>query len=637
MPKSRTEVVETINRPNGFDFDLEETYKKIIAFQFGGDPFRGSAELIQNAIDSYPSAISYPERRVDLATDGTSYMVRDYGEGMDLHRINMVTTIGGTDKANDSSTIGQFGLGFYSIFNPKLGTRRVSVQTGCEGYLVEIEFVVDRNHPERIPTINTRVGGKTTRPCGTTITTEFDSAISAERCLEQAKKFLHYFPCKILINGQRFSENKWGKADFFDSISFRAGNICHGILSTSIFCQTTILCKYERILACSFAGLATGGLDMSNDLSDYRRREFPLVPRTDAIINHNGLSVTISRDSIRMDHTYESMIRILANALLLKLNKETQNDKDLIPANQFILSSKIRAHLDANPTTREMDDPHIQAIDNLARAQIYRINGERGYVSLADIRKKRTEGIPVFFSPQKANLNWLGGAFEHDFIVLPPDCAYFDYNTNCFYETLFNDIVKDSVNLDTIHGNTDRIAKLVERGLVEPEALSPDCKLIGQRDLSSAEKALVAEMDELLADPRVLDTIRNTLFLQPIRICTGFFDFQNEGITVATGLFDKDGSIMDNMEAKKPRKGRNRPSGEIKLGLMRSHPVIDHIINCNDPHRAYYTLTFLAHELASCQKQLSPFSAFRNWVIGDLAKGLRQAMIGRLLNKPEAY
>ncbi len=131
-----TAAFDVIEFPHGLDVDLDEGWPKLIARQFGGDPGRGFCELIQNAIDSYPAGMDWSDRLVHIASGPYRLAITDWGEGLSRERLRLLTTLGGTDKAGDASRIGQFGIGFFAIFNPALGTRRVTVTTRCEGHTV---------------------------------------------------------------------------------------------------------------------------------------------------------------------------------------------------------------------------------------------------------------------------------------------------------------------------------------------------------------------------------------------------------------------------------------------------------------------------------------------------------------------
>ena len=61
-------VLETITKLQGVEFDLKEAFRKLATSQFGGNPGRGFCELIQNAIDSYPSTVPLREKKIAIRT-----------------------------------------------------------------------------------------------------------------------------------------------------------------------------------------------------------------------------------------------------------------------------------------------------------------------------------------------------------------------------------------------------------------------------------------------------------------------------------------------------------------------------------------------------------------------------------------
>ena len=627
------EIVETINKPHGFDFDLEESYRKLISSQFGGDPARGFCELIQNAIDSFPSSTPFEERRIDIATGEDFIRIADRGEGMSMERLNLLTTLGGTDKHDDPDKIGTFGIGFFSIFNPRLHTKSVCVRTRCGKQGVQLDFLVDEDAPSRPPRIEAQALNTRKMETGSDITVTFRNPYSVNRCLMEAERFMKYFPCKVFINGTPYSGSVWNRAEETDAQFFKDGP-CHGFVnSNSSKHSVTLLCKYEHIMDISVAALSTGGHNMTWDLQDYRQRKIPYVPNTSTLVNHNGMHVTVSRDSILMDREYNRVADVVAKAHLLELEKELKKDtpdQTLILANQFVLASDIRAFL-----TRKGSRPQDDLLDKVARllaeAKVYRLDGQRELVSLAEIEKKRTPGLPVFFSPREKNIKWLAGAFRHDFVVLPPRTG-FQPDENTFYELLFSDTLGYAVNLDTVRDHPRIIEDLVDRGLVQREHLSPKCQIVGSRDLNPEEKRLLNEIDEILLDKGVKKAIEKRLHLRPGTITTAFFDLDGKDVTVATGLFEKDGSAFDNLNQTGDADA-SRPTDKksLSLGLMRSHPIIEHITQVDAPHRAYYAVTFLVNELTNCQKMLVPYSPFRHWIAHELARDIRRALVARLL------
>ncbi len=135
-------ILETYVMPNGLEIDLDEGFAKLTERQFGGNPGRAFSELIQNAIDSYPNGTPWEERMGEICTGRDWISIKDYGEGMNTERLRLLITLGGTDKDNDPQKIGQFGMGFMSMFNRKLGTKEILVKTRCEGQTVQLVFKV---------------------------------------------------------------------------------------------------------------------------------------------------------------------------------------------------------------------------------------------------------------------------------------------------------------------------------------------------------------------------------------------------------------------------------------------------------------------------------------------------------------
>ncbi len=190
-----------------------------------------------------------------------------------------------------------------------------------------------------------------------------------------------------------------------------------------------------------------------------------------------------------------------------------------------------------------------------------------------------------------------------------------------FYDRLFFNVFRDIVNLDTIQGNQNKIMDLVERGIITKEALSPKTRIIGIKNLNQQEKSLLREIDMLLADPAIISVIENNLHIKVKSIESTFFDMEETGCRISSGLFDQNGKPLNEKfisnflkpandnENESPRRKLAHPS-KILLGLNLKHPFIQYLLSVNDSQRNYYGLTYLAHELALCQKMLVPYSPF---------------------------
>ncbi len=95
-----------IHLPDGLEIDIDEGWQKLITRQFTGGPGRGFPELIANMIDSYTPDTDFADRVATIDTDLQSIVITDWGEGLSAERIGYLTTLGGTSKEDDSSTIG---------------------------------------------------------------------------------------------------------------------------------------------------------------------------------------------------------------------------------------------------------------------------------------------------------------------------------------------------------------------------------------------------------------------------------------------------------------------------------------------------------------------------------------------------
>lgn len=641
MKKSKVNILESLELSQGLEIDLDEGWRKIISRQFRGNAGRGFSELIQNFLDSYPSNTPWEERLGKIETNEKSISITDFGEGMDRKRLKLIATLGGTDKSDDPSKIGTFGIGFFSVFNPQLGTKKVIVTTKCEGHNVELDFIV--KHPEKRPKISSRVIDAEIA-YSTKIEVEFDNETAPRECMEYAARSLKYYPCRVLVNGRMFP-SVWEEARNLKEYIFKEG-YCDGFLRHASWGNlVNLLCKYEHIIDMPMSYLITGGHNMNKDLRDFHRKEMPYVPNVGATINCNNLSVTISRDSFFLNDAYNVMIKILARQLLYHLGKvlDMEVDNELILANHYILRTQIKDYLlkrklnQSQQTGRENE-----VMRKLAEAKVYRLNGRKDMYSLVDIQDMSKKGMPLFYSPHQRNLRWLGGAFKHDFVVLPSKCRTYE-GAPQFYDSLFKELFDDSVNLDTIMHDNAKIKELVDRGIVDKSALSPKCRIIGARKISQAEQKALNEIDEILSNAEVKDAIARKLYLPVRSIKSVFFDLEEEGAVISTGLFDRKGkalgeSVPDNirLEDLNNRKRIIEEEQDILLGLHRGHPFIQHLIESGDPHKAYYTLTYLAHEIAFCQKMLVPYSMFYHQLKERLAADMRRALMVQLLKRSQA-
>ena len=115
---------------------VDEVFKNLVD-QFS-DPFTCLRELVQNAMDAGTESIEIKTRYLD-DPGGTLLEIRDFGGGMNRDIIDTkLTRLFASDKENDLTKIGKFGIGFVSVFSLK--PELVTVDTGRDGEYWRIAF-----------------------------------------------------------------------------------------------------------------------------------------------------------------------------------------------------------------------------------------------------------------------------------------------------------------------------------------------------------------------------------------------------------------------------------------------------------------------------------------------------------------
>lgn len=625
-------VVDTIVLKNGLQVDVNEGWRKIISSQFGGNPGRAFSELIQNLIDSYETAVPWPKRKGEIETTRDSISITDYGSGLNREKLRLITTLGGTDKADDPAKIGTFGVGFFSMFNPKLHTQSVEITTRCEGEVVLLRFIVE--NPDAPPRLEAE-SKKTAIPYSTRILVKFAGSDAVDSCLHAAGKALKYYPCRIKVNGKPFV-SVWENAEKNGAFMFKKSYIEGFIEPERYWDNVSVLCKYELILNLSLEALSTGGHNMRYNLDDLHLSRLPWVPNIHICLNCNQLNVTISRDSFYLNWVWDRAKAELAEVLMDYLNGmiDTKSDPSLILANQYILRDKLEPLLNGGDST--VAEP---VLEKLLQAKVYRISGERGLSSLRDLKGRLSPGLPLFYTPTQRNLRWLGGNFKHDFIVLPDRCEK-GGGAPEFYDRLFAALFNDVVNLDAINSNHERLKELVEAGVVAAEALSPTCKIVGERHLNEEQGAFLDEVAAVLQDAGVHKAIEENLNLSIRSIRPVFIHIEDGNAYISAGIFDSEGipltdRILTNLSSD-DRPQAVAESRDLLLGLSLDHPFIQYLSECDNAQRAYYSLTYVSHELALSQRMLVPYSPFYHLVKEKLAASMRRALIDEISKRHRA-
>jgi len=375
---------------------------------------------------------------------------------------------------------------------------------------------------------------------------------------------------------------------------------------------------------------------MTYDLDDLAGDGWCHLPGLRAVINCNMLNVTISRDHYYLDWAWRNMKSNLGNVLMdYLLLMKNKIGSQVVLANLYILRQDI-----AEVIQKGAQKGTHPLVEHLANARVFQLNGHSESFSLQDIKARLTPGLPLFYSTGRKNLRWVGGNFRHDFIVLPEPCLEGNGAAR-FYEKLFTAVFHDAVDLDTIARDRDKLKELVDQGIVTQEALKPEVKIVGEKQLSPDEQALLEDIGAILQDDRIVKVIEDNLQL-PIRtIRPVYFHIKENGAYISSGILTADGVPMDEARCSNfledgKRRSRRAARADVLLGLSLNHPFIRHLVASPDPNRAYFSLTFIANELALSQRLLVPYSPFFHLVKEKLAAGMREALIQEISERKKA-
>ena len=334
-------------------------------------------------------------------------------------------------------------------------------------------------------------------------------------------------------------------------------------------------------------------------------------------------------------------VKLLRRMMMEKLNEylDRSYDDQIILANQYIFRYNLKNYL-ADPEKYDSGDKTTNSVMKaLSNARVYHLTDKFELVSLHDMKQRLSEEIPLFFSESRRNLRWLGGEFKHDFIVSPEPCQVYHGAPN-FYTAIFRTIFEDIVDLDHIQNDNKKISELVERKIINRSALTPNCKFVGEKKLEKEQLELLHEINVILRNKEVKEAISDNIRIDVKNIIATSFEVKEEGAYISTGLFSQSGDPLSEDYitnfASHNEKEYKRPDvmgTDILLGLRLDHPFIGYLVESKNKHKAYYTLTYIAHELAMCQKLLVPYLPFYHFIKEKTATAMRKALIKQMLNE----
>ena len=618
------ECFEIIDRTgNLYDVNVNEAWRKLTSRQFANEPVRGIEEIISNAVDSYPDDAPLNKRKIAVDFKGDTLSVTDWGQGMSLERIDCLLTMGGSDKHFDDKKIGQFGIGFCSIFNPTLGTRSVLITTRCDGRGVDLIFTVE-NH-EKPPRIDYRMLNRLPT-FSTRVTICFQSVSTVQNCANWLAKRSEFYPYQLLVNKEKIS-SIWDKST--DAYHFSTENTRGRLLHQS-FPLVRVLCKYCHVATATLDSLQRPS-STYEDLSDYNN--FPWVPGYAVDINCDTLSVVLSRNSFYIDSAFYTMMRelavVLKGRLLALLAKCIAYDSDtirLILTNQYIFRSKMRELCKVAANGLYTSDPACLE-HRLFDAKIYKIESKEDLFSLRDISQIKSPDLPLFFCTRIESLSWLGRRYKHDFIVLPPVIKPYHPPVSILFKLLDGAFPCKVVDLDTIHHSPDVVKNLVETGVIDPALLTKNISLSPKKQISIDEAAVIAELHQWLQKPAIHETMVKNLVFPVERIDVGVFESTDDDRNILAALFDEKGKLL----AATPAEIKARPPmRKVFVGLNVSSPLFKRVAVSKNSNRSFYLMDLIAHELV-CTQKLIPHSAKFYYVRNKMERDITGALQRELL------
>ncbi len=599
----------------GVQVDVVEGWKKVAVAQMNAG--RALAEAVQNALDGYPEDVPMPDRVAEVRTRDDTMIVIDYGTGLSLEKVALLCSLGGSDKRG-SAAVGRFGLGFFVIFSEELGTRRVSLTSRVDGTWVEVTFeVVDRRRP---PEISWREVEAPPRPFGVRLEAQFGSREAVLRCLRESASRLRHYDARIRIDGQPI-QSTWARARALGRPIFEDAG-CRGFFGVDP--GVMVLNRYEHILTTTLEGLATGGHQIRHDLRDLRRRAFPFGVSGGLVINSNDLDVCLSRDQVRLDSAYYRMCdvvrRQLARRLLGQLDRKERSLDALTLPNLYTLGDRVSKLLRGQVTPD--GGPLDTLCQRLIQHPVFRVSGERRRASLAQLHARRTDGLPVFWTPTgRPASSFVGGAFRHDFLLImarkpttlrrggAPD----------FEARILKDAFGDVIDLDTVTDDPKRLASLVKSGVVDPALLTPTIALGRAPASDPALRTLLEELNTLMGRPDVREVVRGHLNLPVRRLRVAWFTAPR--VRGAVGIFDTKGRPF----CQRPDRRR-----DVVIGLRADHALIRRLATSRHPYRALFSLCLLAGRIASSHAALIPWSGHFAVVRSGLERALRNCFMADL-------
>lgn len=610
---------------NLMSVNVVEAWRKLTTRQFPNQPGRAFEELVSNAVDAYPPGTAPRDIKLAFDFDEDRATVTNWGRGMSLEHIRCLLTIGGTSKQFDGATIGQFGIGFCSIFNPVLETRKVVVTTRCDESTVELTFTV--NEPGMPPRVSARVLD-TAITCATSVTCVFGDRASVSLCRRRMQQAVEYYPYDIRVNGKgkhSIWEGRGGSYIF-------TGDGIHARLTPGFLPLVNILCRYVEVTTTTINGFLTGGHGIKHDLRDFRR--FPWYPGLAIDINIDRLSLSVSRNQFTLDSNWTHAKKELGVAVKGRLLRALADGRlsesergDILWSNLYVFREQMGAYAaEVSGGTYRSDPAALESV--LFDTPLFDVTGKRTKASLRDLVMRHTPELPVFYCCEEYGKSVLGGKFKHDFIIVAPAHRPGEAPYDFFRRILEATFSCTVVNLDTLHRKPDVLRELVRQGIVDGNALVRRQKLNKKQSGDSHEQRLLAEINAWMGRPRIRDLFERNLKMPVTVRNVHLFDARKGDNDIVAALFDERGEMLCLSPEELVSKGG---AGGVHIGLNARSLLWTRLKESKEKYRIFYIFSMIVRELTLTQKVI-PFSAryfyLRSTIESELVDVLKEEIAG---------
>jgi molecular chaperone HtpG len=380
---------------------VEEVFKNLVD-QFS-DPFTCLRELVQNAMDAGTEQI---EIKTSYLSDpgGVCLELRDFGEGMNRDIIDgKLTRLFSSDKENDLTKIGKFGIGFVSVFSLK--PELVIVDTGRDGEYWRIAF--DGGTDFQLFKLHQPIEGTSVRMYKLLPYEEFDEF--EERAQRTVSQWCRHSDIEILFNSDRVNRP----------------------LEVDSVCRVDVrdpLGRFNVGLTNQFPsryGFYNSGLTLNEG-------ETEDVPGVTFKVLSNHIEHTLTRDAVLKDDNYKKVMKKLGEILAVQLFDQLckQMQSDLRDATAGLAGSYLRSRYE-DLTGAQLRQPFLKDFfgETISLKQLEKCAKEetRFFVTnKASVLAERAarEGIPVLpIARSSTTAELLSSLFEVPVVTLETNLA----------------------------------------------------------------------------------------------------------------------------------------------------------------------------------------------------------------------